>query len=92
MPKPGKHLDKTELYESLAAFNRSISVAWEEIGKLSSLLAERHSMVTLLAKLEEVRCWANSDILGEQLEVELKDWALNGRRVKRWEQKLRREH
>jgi hypothetical protein len=78
-PNPTQpQLAKSAVYFTVASLNRELEFAIEHLGKLRELKFRREPINAIIAKLEELRCWSNSEFLEVQVEHEEKE-------ITRWE-------
>lgn len=88
-PRPSSHvtrpprtqpqaLPKSAVYFTVASLNRELEFAIEHLGKLREFKFRREPIDAIIAKIEELRCWSNSEFLEVQVEREEKE-------ISRWE-------
>jgi len=75
---PPTPAQKYALYSTIASLNREFEFAIEHLGKLREFKFRREPIDAIIAKVEELRCWSNSEFLEIQLEREEKE-------IVRWE-------
>ncbi|MDE1163374.1 MAG: hypothetical protein PW792_15730 [Acidobacteriaceae bacterium] len=71
-------LPKSTIYFTVASLNRDLEFAIERLGQLRDHKFRREPIDAIIAKLEELRCWTNSEFLEVQVEREEKE-------IGRWE-------
>jgi hypothetical protein len=69
---------KSAVYFTVASLNRELEFAIEHLGKLREYKFRREPIDAIIAKIEELRCWSNSEFLEVQVEHEEKE-------ITRWE-------
>ena len=77
-PNQPQPLPKSTLYFTVASLNRELEFAVEHLGKLREFKFRREPIDAIIAKIEELRCWSNSEFLEVQVEHEEKE-------ITRWE-------
>jgi hypothetical protein len=69
---------KSTIYFTVASLNRDLEFAIERLGQLRDHKFRREPIDAIIAKIEELRCWSNSEFLEVQVEREEKE-------ITRWE-------
>jgi hypothetical protein len=64
---------KSTIYFTVASLNRELEFAIEHLGKLREFKFRREPIDAIIAKIEELRCWSNSEFLEVQSEREEKE-------------------
>ncbi len=77
-PNRPQPLPKSAVYFTIASLNRELEFAIEHLGKLREFKFRREPIDAIIAKIEELRCWSNSEFLEVQVEHEEKE-------ITRWE-------
>jgi len=68
---------KSAIYFTVASLNRDLEFAIEHLGKLREFKFRREPIDAIIAKIEELRCWSNSEfpeIQSEREEKEIVPW------------------
>ncbi len=77
-PNRPQPLPKSAVYFIVASFNRELEFAMEHLRKLREFKFRREPIDAIIANIEELRCWSNSEFLEVQVEHEEKE-------ITRWE-------
>ena len=77
-PTQPQPLPKSAVYFTVASLNQELELAIEHLGKLREFKFRREPIDAIIAKIEELRCWSNSEFLEVQVEHEEKE-------ITRWE-------
>ena len=77
-PNRPQSLPKSAVYFTVASLNRELEFAIEHLEKLREFKFRREPIDAIIAKIEELRCWSNSEFLEVQVENEEKE-------ITRWE-------
>lgn len=87
MPAKRRLHSKPELYEALSALNHNFEHVLADLKALSQFGFRQELLRIFEVKVEELRAWANSELLEKQLECELREWARFGRQSRKWEKR-----
>lgn len=86
---PQQAVPKAALYAAIADLNRDLDAVLDDFRRLRELRFRREFMDAFMVKIEDLRCWSNSELLETQHDRELKDWAHWGRLNRRFDQRYR---